>query len=78
MNNKQNDIRSDIDRQSQSTHRKPDHLTDLSDSNSASTLHDQSSFHIPTAKEFKDKLNLMDDKAFNDIYLKLIQKRDRK
>ena len=78
MNNKQNDIRSDIDQQSQSTHRKLDHLTDLPDSNSASTLPDQKSFHILTVEEFKDKLNLMDDKAFDDIYLKLIQERDRK
>lgn len=77
MNNKQNDIRSDIDQQPQPTYRKPYHLTDLSDLKSASTLHDQSLFHIPTAEEFKDKLSLMDDKAFDDIYLKLIQERDQ-
>lgn len=78
MNNKQNDIRSDIDQQSQPTYHKPNHTTDLPDSNSALRLHDQSSFHIPNAKEFKDKLDLMDDQTFNSIYLKLIQKKDEK
>lgn len=78
MNNKQNDIIPDIDQQPQSTHRKPNHITGLPDSKSALTLSDQSSFHIPNAKEFKDKLDLMDDQTFDNIYLKLIQERDRK
>lgn len=76
--NKQNDRHINTNHHSQPTSTKPNQSITLSDVKSAQASNDQKSFRIPTTKEFKDKLDLMNDKTFDNIYLKLIQERDRK